>query len=66
MKVVVTTNHKKSAEVIADGNIEEMNELQLKKHRTLLLIFTINWYSLDSLTYGGVRGRENYSIFPPI
>ena len=28
MKVVVTTNHKKSAEVIVDGNIEGPNEIQ--------------------------------------
>ena len=27
-KVVVTTNHKKSAEVIVDGNIEGPNEIQ--------------------------------------
>ena len=28
MKIVVTTNHKKSAEVIVDGNIEGPNEIQ--------------------------------------
>lgn len=28
VKIVVTTNHKKSAEVIVDGNIEGPNEIQ--------------------------------------
>ena len=28
MEIVVTTNHKKSAEVIVDGNIEGPNEIQ--------------------------------------
>ena len=59
MKVVVTTNHKKSAEVIVDGNIEGPNEIQFMSFTNCKTVPQNSlWLSKEILGLGTEKRRK--------